>query len=361
MCCSNSKLPNHQVLSVQLTTHRILLLATSPPPPTASTSSNPSDPPALSSNLQVSLSDIRQTEYYMGFIRSSAKITLFLGENPDIWGDRDRGTNGNGVNSGTSANTHSNDTATASKEDSTWTCNVCGYSNPNPTSLARSNTLAHQTPRCGLCGVVKDLVKAPSSSRPSTPTVGANPSPTPKVATTPRSDSPRTTNHPENNVGGEGFEIPCPRCTFLNRPELKRCEVCSGILVPRGAAALVPDNKIDGIIRTDSPVPTLPLPAPIPQTTAKTGDHQNEMATLRISFRKGGEKEVYKRLRTVLSAKAWERGRTRGRGGGGQGGSAGEAGLGGGSEAAVRSGFGIGESRILSIDTVSSGYQLTLK
>jgi hypothetical protein len=85
------------------------------------------------------------------------------------------------------------------------------------------------------------------------------------------------------------------------------------------------------------------------------------MATLRISFRKGGEKEVYKRLRTVLSAKAWERGRTRGRGGGGQGGSAGEAGLGGGSEAAVRSGFGIGESRILSIDTVSSGYQLTLK
>lgn len=31
------------------------------------------------------------------------------------------------------------------------------------------------------------------------------------------------------------------------------------------------------------------------------------MAILRVSFRKGGEKEFHKRLRTVLTAKAWER------------------------------------------------------
>lgn len=266
----NAKLPGHQIVTVHLTTHRLLFLNTN----TGSTNGNissPQDGLTPSPNLQISLADVRQIEYYMGFIRSSAKITLFLGENPETWTQSLNGSQQAGP-------------STSNKDESNWDCGVCGFTNsgsrPTPVS-----TLS-QTPRCALCGVVKDLV--PSTSRPSTP-VPAIQSPIPQ--------SSLRTSHPELNAGGEGFEVPCPRCTFLNRPELKRCEVCDGVLTPQtGSTPLNPREGPNAGI--DSPAPRLPVLKP---------PANEKMATVRISFRKGGEKEVYKRLRTVLTAKAWEK------------------------------------------------------
>ena len=356
---SNSKLPDHQVLSVQLTTHRLLFLATATM--TTSTTTTPTLTP-LSPNLQVSLADIRQTEYYMGFMRSSAKITLFLGENPDLWTDPAGTGAGAGAtgsaSSSSSPYSNGNGNSSGGQDAGVWDCNVCGFTNPTTTTVNR--TPGSKTPRCALCGVIKDLV--PASSRPSTPATGpgsipitkeTNPvsSSTPPTTTAVHSPSPRLVNHPENNIGGEGFEIPCPRCTFLNRPDLKRCEVCAGVLVPHGSSAPAAIANIvdprrsltsatsNGNAGIDSPAPRLPLPPATPSSSSSAG-HNGSMATLRISFRRGGEKEAYKRLRAVLSAKAWERDRTDRGGGAREGGVNGNlAGAGG-----VRSGFGIGET-----------------
>jgi ESCRT-II complex subunit VPS36 len=304
----NAKLPGHQIVTVHLTTHRLLFLNTN-----AETSkgaaSQIQDGLAPPSNLQISLADVRQIEYYMGFIRSSAKITLFLGENPETWTQSVNGDPQAGPSTG-------------SKNESNWDCGVCGFTNsgsrPTPVS-----TLS-QTPRCALCGVVKDLV--PSTSRPSTPAPAIQ-SPIPH--------SSLRTSHPELNAGGEGFEVPCPRCTFLNRPELKRCEVCDGVLTPR--TGNTPSNPREGPnAGIDSPAPRLPVLKP---------PANEKMATVRISFRKGGEKDVYKRLRTVLTAKAWEKSKVDS--------TSRKNGIGAGDKA--RTGFGIGSCRICDVMILCGG------
>ena len=304
----NAKLPNHQIVTVHLTTHRLLFLNTNTGASNGSTVS-PQDISTPSLNLQISLADVRQIEYYMGFIRSSAKITLFLGDNPESWTQSLNGSQQAGPSAG-------------SKDESNWDCGVCGFTNsgsrPTPVS-----TLS-QTPRCALCGVVKDLV--PSTSRPSTPA---------PTIQSPIPQSSLRTSHPELNAGGEGFEVPCPRCTFLNRPELKRCEVCDGVLTPQ--TGNTPSNPREGPnAGIDSPAPRLPVPKP---------SASEKMATVRISFRKGGEKDVYKRLRTVLTAKAWEKSkvdstlRKNGVGAGDKG----------------RTGVGIGSCRIWSVPLFVAG------
>jgi ESCRT-II complex subunit VPS36 len=271
------KLPAHQVVTVHLTTHRLLFLASTAAEQRPSTGTQTSDSIPLDPNLQVYLADVRQIEYYMGFIRSSAKITLFLGEDPNALTKIPDETTQAGPSSGL-------------KENMDWDCNVCGFKN----SIKRTTFVSSlaQTPRCALCGVVKDLV--PPTSRPTTP-ASAPPSPIPRPSL--------RTSHPEANAGGEGFEIPCPRCTFLNRPELKRCEVCDGPLIPPNTGLATTNGSTSNpreasASGAESPALRLPVPKPL---------SNERMATVRISFRKGGEKEVYKRLRTVLNAKAWER------------------------------------------------------
>ncbi|KAJ9121090.1 hypothetical protein QFC24_005071 [Naganishia onofrii] len=84
-------------------------------------------------------------------------------------------------------------------------------------------------------------------------------------------------------------EIPCPRCTYLNDPHVDRCEICGGRLPPAvaaaAAAALTPP--------TTTTTPTPPPP---------------ETEIIRLSFRKGGDKDLYKRLKTVLASRMWEEG-----------------------------------------------------
>lgn len=188
-----------------------------------------------------------------------------------------------------------------------WTCNVCGFSNvPSRTSAVAA--LSH-TPRCALCGVIKTAVPDGGSVTQASGTGVASGLSSLSASTT---GSPHLLPRPELNAGGEGYEVPCPRCTFLNRPELKQCEVCAGALpsvAQRNGGAGKGASPTSGL---DSPVPTLTLPpaedAPRPASSSSTTNEQpREMAILRVSFRKGGEKEFHKRLRTVLTAKAWER------------------------------------------------------
>jgi ESCRT-II complex subunit VPS36 len=79
-------------------------------------------------------------------------------------------------------------------------------------------------------------------------------------------------------------EVPvgtCPACTFLNHPSIRNCEIC------------------------DTP---LPRPAPKTPTTSTptTTIDEKSQNTIRLSFRKGGSNECYRRLKNVLSDKAWE-------------------------------------------------------
>jgi len=239
----NNKVPSYQDLVVHLTTHRLLLLQAL------------SEPSSSKKALQINMSYIRQTEFYVGFMRSSPKITLTLGQPIGEEG------------------------VVAQEEDVRveWSCPVCGHSNAS-----------ERTPRgedkCGLCGVSygKSASMGPNGratplSRPSTPVPAPASAISPVSSPNPASTSPMTA-VPDTPVGT------CPACTFLNHPSLRNCEICD-TPIPRPSST--PNQAII----------TTPTPANAAELTTNI---------IRLSFRKGGSNECYRRLKNVLSDKAWE-------------------------------------------------------
>ena len=132
-----------------------------------------------------------------------------------------------------------------------WVCRVCGFSN---------------TPagKCGLCGVSRDVssnavdVGSPGPSRVGTPVSRASVIPSP----------------PPVQAGA------CPVCTFVNHPSMTRCEIC------------------------ESPLATATVPAPTSRSA--TPATSSDRTSVRLSFRKGGDREFYAALKSALLAKAWE-------------------------------------------------------
>jgi ESCRT-II complex subunit VPS36 len=230
----NNKVPTHQDLIIHLTTHRLLLLQAL------------SEPTSSKKGLQTNMSYIRQTEFYVGFMRSSPKITLTLGH----------------LDSDSTTNTTQQEEEQVQVE---WSCPVCGHSNP-VTSGSGGNPKGDD--KCGLCGVSygKSSTMGPNGratpiSRPSTP---ATPPPPPS--------------------GPVESGTTCPACTFLNHPSIRNCEICDTTL---------PVSRPP--VRKQS-VPALQPPSAV----------EGKGDTIRLSFRKGGSNECYRRLKNVLSDKAWE-------------------------------------------------------
>ncbi|KAK4684902.1 ESCRT-II complex subunit VPS36, partial [Tremellales sp. Uapishka_1] len=208
----NNKILSHQTLSVHLTTYRLILV---PDQPTGS-------------SLSTQLEHVRQTEFYVGFMRSSPKITLVLGLSASTSADSSESVGGGGA-----------------REAGGWTCSVCGFGNETTYGS-----------KCGLCGVPKSQSQSQSQSRSHSRSTSVSHTPT----TTDAQD-------PDGRIA-------CPACTFLNHRYLPKCEICS-----------------------------TPLPSSGP--VAKRAEVVDEV--IRLSFRRGGEKEAYKKLKSVLGEKAWER------------------------------------------------------
>ncbi|KDN52147.1 hypothetical protein K437DRAFT_254522 [Tilletiaria anomala UBC 951] len=214
-----------------------------------------------------------------------------------------------------------------------WICRICGFSNRS-SSGGRAET-------CQLCGVASGLNNSPSQPAPLTSaathhaTVSASPAPAARSA------------------GDTG--VPCPVCTFVNHPSMVVCELCEAALgthfpltqpqqkqkqrtndsataasssstspspspSPKPSPSTNPTERhAEGSLPARSPAPatpqypwsvTLPLraegssgrsPAGVsaPLRIATAADH------VRLSFRKGGDKEWYEHIKSTLKAKAW--------------------------------------------------------
>lgn len=139
-------------------------------------------------SCHLDLALVRLTEYWAGFISSSPKITLTLGESLN-----------KPVSITPISNTVNENNLPASAR--AWVCRICGFSN-SPAA------------KCTLCGVARDLGTA------------SNP---PSRASTPAPASCRSATPTSAPVPGEK-RIACPRCTFLNHPSMSRCEVCDSNL-----------------------------------------------------------------------------------------------------------------------------------
>lgn len=148
-------------------------------------------------------------------------------------------------------------------EIESWVCQVCSYRNPPG--------LGDTTRKCSLCGVIRELPPQTTDPRPKEPVYSGHISPT---LSSSASAVPRPTDNP----------IPCPACTFLNHSSLRSCEICS---TPLEQQIIARSFKSAPASRPDSPSVV-------------------ERESIKISFRKGGDKSFYAALKRTLIGKAWE-------------------------------------------------------
>ncbi|GAA5846670.1 hypothetical protein JCM9279_003403 [Rhodotorula babjevae] len=361
------KSPRHADGRAVLTSHRILYVSSS-------------RPHANSAYLPLSL--VRQTEYWVGFLKSSPKITLLLAE-------RTSASSGS-ANEAMSAAAAGGDAQGDRERDKTrealalaalagernWVCRVCGMHNVPTAQLGL---------KCSLCGVTRDPTpSSSSSSRPPPPPHASSAPPSRYGTPTPPPRPPRPDAQPAPapapapaaaplDPTETGARLACPVCTFLNHHSMTRCEVCDSVLLPpspprsssAGAGATAPPSRTNslrslGPSRAGTPGPgTDPAsaaPVAVPIAGAGSGAGAAAQAFVRLSFRKGGEKAFYAALKEAMGAKAWDLGAAAATAGGTKGGKGARSGKSGEGEAGR-----VGESeggRGVGIDAILRGVDL---
>lgn len=220
-----------------LTNHRLIYIDSSEP---------------YRNSRYLDLRSVKQTEYWVGFLKSSPKITLVLGD----------------------TTAHAGDTQDAPDDEEAlpasaqpWTCHVCGFRNTASAGV-----------KCTLCGVTRSNSSTPAQS--GKPSRSATPSQSNPAS---RPESPAVV--PTIDVGPY---ITCPACTYLNHPSMQRCEICDTALGTLSIRAR----------RVSTPAaPTATLRSELPPGTPMF---------VKLSFRKGGEKPFYSALKSALQAKEWD-------------------------------------------------------
>lgn len=86
----------------------------------------------------------------------------------------------------------------------------------------------------------------------------------------------------------------CPRCTFRNHPSLLECELCGAPLV----SAAEPDHQQqrNDPVRPESPGPSL---------DSQPFGYEKDAEGIKFSFRAGGEKIFYERLKGAMTQRKW--------------------------------------------------------
>ena len=193
----------------------------------------------------------------------------------------------------------------ARPQDSTWICPICSFSNPVPTNFDPT-TANMQTPipPCLACGIKPPMVhvlKAAIASRSSSAILSNEDNSQTALSSTHAgltSDDGVDERGPSqsdiNSSNPEPSSFVCPRCTFHNHPSLLSCELCGASLVSADQPGHTSRYGIEK--RAESPGPSL-------QTMSL---NQNDvLECIKLSFRGGGEKVFYERLKVAMVQRRW--------------------------------------------------------
>ncbi|PTB66731.1 Vps36-domain-containing protein [Trichoderma citrinoviride] len=239
------KLPNQQNGQVYLTSHRICYVDKDEP---------------RKNSVALNLKEVDRYEFYAGFLKSSAKITL-------VPKPLKRSTLHNRVVSNIGVASRGSTPSPAQPDNAyappsgppaittaTWVCSICSFSNPVPSNFDPVSANAHTPlPPCLACGIkptLSQLLKAAITSASNRPTA----------------------------LSSSGQQAP----TTPQQPNL-----------PPAIS-----NSSD-YTRTQSP-------GPVKDSSSKSSPGGNEFAeSVKISFRGGGEKIFYERLKSAMTQRKW--------------------------------------------------------
>ncbi|RMD41695.1 hypothetical protein DV735_g3447, partial [Chaetothyriales sp. CBS 134920] len=252
---------------------------------------------ARNNSLSVELKDVEQHEYQAGFLRSSAKVTL----QPKVL-KRGFGSLGqHGSVAAVSASSSYSASSPASRVPSpfkggpvrtsspqidkgAWVCTICSFSNPVPSNF--DATMANQSfplPPCLTCGIKPEfshLLKAAIAADTRRP-VTSKPVP-------PAHDA-----GPPNNGSQTSNGISCPRCTFGNHRSMRMCEIC-------GAPLPVYDKRVENAVGE-----LQRAVSPGPEIARLELDDNAPSASMKFSFRSGGDKAFYEKLKNAMIQRKW--------------------------------------------------------
>ncbi|TLD12575.1 uncharacterized protein PgNI_03789 [Pyricularia grisea] len=293
------KLPNQQNGQVYLTSHRICYVDKNEP---------------RKHSVALDLKDVERYEFYAGFLKSSAKITLVpkptkrrsgLLQQSRSPGSQSPRTSGAATPIPRPASTPRSLAldSPAPNTTATWVCTICSFSNPVPSNFDPGTANAHTPlPPCLACGIkpaLTHVLKAAISNAASRPILAA------PLPLRPQARPLSATHGSGQDLLGPGAKsgstptadpeasFQCPRCTFLNHPSLMSCEICGAPLVSQG----VPAELTAADDRVDSPGPFLTPVGNLP------GVENPE--SVKLSFRGGGEKIFYERLKGSMAQRKW--------------------------------------------------------
>ncbi|CAK7199681.1 Vacuolar protein-sorting-associated protein 36 [Sporothrix eucalyptigena] len=313
------KILNQQNGQVYLTSHRICYV-------------DKADPRKYSAALE--LKEVERYEFYVGlpagFLKSSPKVTLYPkpAKRSSLHARSASGVGSGPAHSGTgsplSGSNSGGRPAPPPVAAATWVCPICSFSNPVPSNFDPESLNAHtQMPPCLACGIPPTLthvLKAVISSAANRPQVSGNSNGGSNSTTQALPVRPRPLSQPDataleiasatsshgtaatpNSPGGPAdpdASFQCPRCTFLNHPSLMACEMCGAPLVSRDLPAELTQAHQ---LRTESPGPA--VAASFSAAAQSTGADTAEC--IKVSFRGGGEKMFYERLKGSIAQRKW--------------------------------------------------------
>ncbi|XEV05732.1 hypothetical protein FSHL1_011019 [Fusarium sambucinum] len=295
------KLPNQQNGQVYLTSHRICYVDKKEP---------------RTHSIALDLKDVERHEFYAGFLKSSAKVTLIPKPlKRSSYHSRAISNVSSSQKNASGSPGHSESGYRAPPEppvtSATWVCTICSFSNPVPSNFDPTSANSHTPlPPCLACGIKPSLahvLKAAISGASNRPAASpALDSPLPLRPA--QADSRLLTENLDqlttpslldaSNGSKSSVSFQCPRCTFSNHPSLMTCEMCGGPLISNNVPSPIQQSSASETVRTDSPGPVLD-----PSKSNKNGSDAPEC--VKISFRRGGEKIFYERLKGSMTQRKW--------------------------------------------------------
>lgn len=272
------KIPNYQNGHAYLTSHRVCYVDNEEP---------------RKYSVAVDLKEIERTEFYAGFLKSSAKITLFpkaKRAGPQIRSPQPKYASPmDGLVRSSPSTPRPAPQSPAPPRDlsATWICPICGLSNNVPPNFDPSTANQHTPlPPCQACGIKPPLalmIKASIAAMSNRPAGGSSAAPPSSQSPAGLDDARQSANAPVNQ---------CSRCTFENYPGMTACEMCGAPLVSRTSSPFPTQQREP---RPESPGPSL----------GNSILDDDTIETIKLSFRAGGEKQFDQRLKTALTQRKW--------------------------------------------------------
>lgn len=221
--------------------------------------------------IAINVAELLKTEFVDGFLRSSPKVKAYLldtksSSSTELSTPMNTGTSRVSVDGGYRA-------PTPEVTSLNWVCVICLYSNQINSDADLSATL----PACVSCGIrpshaqlERVLKEAEELSRDST-----------LYKPSPSLDS-------------------CPKCTFVNHPSMRYCELCGTALRLVSSSLMKKLQSLEGLS-----VASLVSENPMGLVLEEKEEYTNNAPYVKFSFRKGGESEFYKHLIEQIQASQW--------------------------------------------------------